>query len=462
MKFGRRWFLGSAAAGAAARPGAGAPHPAASALAKSLAAELDKVRLFDVHEHLIPEKDRIGQQVDFFTLAGHYALNDAISAGLEGAALGTVRDPKAPSADRWKAFEPHWRAARHTGYGQALSLAIADIYGVAEISSDSLPAINAAIASRNKPGLYDEVLRNRARIDWCLVDAYWSPKPTPLETPYFLLSQRFDGFIAPSSAGEVRALEGISGVSIHSLQDLKRAAESTFEQGMRTGMAAVKSGLAYRRELLFHEVPEDEAAADFERLMKGGVDLPKGFHAQTLRVFRKLEDHMFHHVVRLADAHRRPFQIHTGLLAGNSCLVQNTRPTLLSNLFYLYPRVKFDIFHIGYPYQQELAVLAKLFPNVYADFCWAHVISPPGARRALDEYLETVPANKILGFGGDYRYPELTYAHARMARANVAQVLAEKVESGVFRENEALETGRMLLRDNAIRLFGVREPFEAL
>jgi predicted TIM-barrel fold metal-dependent hydrolase len=173
------------------------------------------------------------------------------------------------------------------------------------------------------------------------------------------------------------------------------------------------------------------------------------------RPFRRLEDHMFHQVVRLAEAHRLPFQIHTGLQAGNAGFIENTKPTLLTNLFQMYPKVKFDLFHIGYPYQQELAVLAKLFPNVYADFCWAHIVSPPGSRRALDEYLETVPVNKILGFGGDYRYPELTYAHAKIARSNVVQVLAAKVEAGLFNEDQAFEIGRMLLRDNAVHLFGV-------
>ena len=52
----------------------------------------------------------------------------------------------------------------------------------------------------------------------------------------------------------------------------------------------------------------------------------------------------------------------------------------------------FDIFHIGYPYQQTLSALAKNFANVYIDMCWAHIISPdsqhqrPGGvagRRAL-------------------------------------------------------------------------------
>ena len=163
---------------------------------------------------------------------------------------------------------------------------------------------------------------------------------------------------------------------------------------------------------------------------------------------------MFHHVAALAEAHRIPFQIHTGLPAGNAGHVENTNPALLTNLFSRYPRAKFDLLHIGYPYQQEMGVLAKLFPNVYADFTWAHIISPVGSRRTLDEYLESVPVNKILGFGGDYRYPELTYAHAKIARRIVAQVLAGKVEAGLFSEEQALETGRMLLRQNAVDLFG--------
>jgi hypothetical protein len=64
--------------------------------------------------------------------------------------------------------------------------------------------------------------------------------------------------------------------------------------------------------------------------------------------------------------------------------------------------------------------------------------------------------NKILAFGGDYRFPELTYAHAMMARRHVAQVLAAKVQSGLFNEDAALEIGRLLLRDNGLRLFTVK------
>ena len=104
------------------------------------------------------------------------------------------------------------------------------------------------------------------------------------------------------------------------------------------------------------------------------------------------------------------------------------------------------------PYQGELAVLAKTFPNVYADFCWAYPISGPVARRALHEMMETAPINKILGFGGDYFCAEMSYAHSRMARQSIAQVLSEKAESGFCTEDDALEIARMLLPRQARKL----------
>jgi predicted TIM-barrel fold metal-dependent hydrolase len=118
-----------------------------------------------------------------------------------------------------------------------------------------------------------------------------------------------------------------------------------------------------------------------------------------------------------------------------------------------YGEARFDLFHAGYPYQGEVAALGKNFPNVYIDLCWVYVISPWVARQTLHEWIETVPANKILAFGGDYIFVEGAYAHARLARQNVATVLAEKVKASYLTEDEARSLAYKLLRENAIRFF---------
>ncbi len=55
----------------------------------------------------------------------------------------------------------------------------------------------------------------------------------------------------------------------------------------------------------------------------------------------------------------------------------------------------------------------------------------------LHEAIETVPANKIFAFGGDYIVPEGSYGHSVMARRVVSRVLTEKVEDGYLTEEEA-------------------------
>ena len=422
-------------------------------LESRLATAINQLELVDTHEHIQPEAQRLATPCDFFSLATHYTMNDVISAGLPATSLATINNRKATLTDRWNAFEPYWKFARYTGYSQSLRITIRDLFGVENISLATLPKINEGIAALMKPGYYDYVLRQRAHIRFCVVDDNWNAAPVRLEPAYFYPAHKFDRFITPNSRDAVRSLEAITGVSIASLADLKRAALKSFEQAIAVGMVAVKSTLAYNRQLEYLETPEGDAARDFDLILRGVEPPLTGWRAAYHRQYRRLEDHMFHYILQLAREHHFPVQLHTGILAGNGGRITNTNPTPLTNLFFLYPSVPFDLFHIAYPYQGELAAMAKIFPNVHANFCWAHIISPEVARRTLHEFLDTIPVNKIFGFGGDYNFAELTYGHATIARRNITRVLSEKVQAGDLTEEEALEIATLLLRDNGARLY---------
>ena len=456
MPYDRRSFLGSLSGLAAVSALAASPAPQRGSFESDMVAAVDAIPLVNTHEHIIPEQERVALDVDFFTLAGHYAINDLISAGLSGDDLRLVRDESAPVERRWQAFEPFWNSARFTGYGQALRIAIRDIYGVENISGDTLATINERIRAKNQPGLYEDILIRRSNIDYSVLDDYWNAAPVAPNPKFFVYARKFDRFVSPQSAKDIRALEELTDVSVTNLGGLKRAMERSFEQSLEAGMVNVKSTLAYNREIHYAEVSEFEAEQDVQQLLNNRRSIPSGFRNRLERPYRRLEDHLFHHLMQLAQEHKIPVQIHTGLHAGNGDFIENSKPTHLTNLFFIYPTVKFDLFHLSYPYQGELSVLAKIFPNVHIDFCWAHIISGHLSRRALHEMLETVPANKLFGYGGDYRYPELSYAHAKMARRNISQVLTEKVEEGFCSETEALQLARMLLHDNPDHMFGWR------
>jgi len=77
------------------------------------------------------------------------------------------------------------------------------------------------------------------------------------------------------------------------------------------------------------------------------------------------------------------------------------------------------------------------------------------AGRTLSEWLEFLPYTKICGFGGDYAFIDGVYAHQFMARNIIAEVLSEKVTSGLFGVEKACEIGKALLYDNPVRIFGL-------
>ena len=88
--------------------------------------------------------------------------------------------------------------------------------------------------------------------------------------------------------------------------------------------------------------------------------------------------------------------------------------------------------------------------------CWTHSISPRTARSALSEWLEYVPHNRIIGFGGDSAYwLEHTVGDLINTRTNLAMVLAERVEAGETTESQAVDLARKLVFDNAAELYGL-------
>jgi hypothetical protein len=76
------------------------------------------------------------------------------------------------------------------------------------------------------------------------------------------------------------------------------------------------------------------------------------------------------------------------------------------------------------------------------------------ATEALDEALDLLPTNKILGFGADYWRPvEKVYGHLVMAREDIARALAPRVVAGRMTEAQALAIAHQWLWDNPKELY---------
>lgn len=422
---------------------------------------ISSIRLIDTHEHLPPESERVNKVVDVLSqFYLHYASSDLISAGMSPEDLIYIKDTKIPLDYRWAIFESWWEKIRNTGYSRCMEIAARELYGVDGINSETYKPLSRKMMERNKEGLYKWVLHEKAGIDVCVLDTLRDAYD--VDSELFVPVLRVSEYASPRIKKDLEVLGKQFDNPIHNLGDYVNLVKGRFD-ALEGRVAAVKIALAYDRSLFFEKRTFSEAEESLNKIFK-----TKGFSWSPIEgteymelaqdgpgreELLPLQDYLVHLSIQEASKRGIPIQIHTGLHEGNKNIISNSNPELLVNLFLEYGEAKFDIFHGSWPYSSQLSALAKNFQNVYIDMCWMHIISPSRAMSALDEWLDEVPVNKIMGFGGDFLCVEGSYGHSVMARDNIAQVLAKKVDDGIYVMDEAKKYAIWILRDNPKRLF---------
>lgn len=403
--------------------------------------EIQSFDVIDSHEHLpeeetLPDPDFIGSSIAYF-------ITDLVGAGMSWDRYSYLIDPTIDICDRWNFVAPFWEKARYTGYGQCVERSMAELYGVDRIDESTVVELNRRFRAAHKNGHYREVLKDKCRIKISVNDLINDMKFT--YNPLFAFVERVDRMVEPSCRQDILCLAKENGKTIQNFQDYEALCVTHLDRILTKGYLGLKCGAAYRRSLLFRETPREEAEKIFVQLMES-ENTEKKFDCTSF------QDYMMHFVLRAADERHMLLQIHTGLLAGQGIL-SNTNPMLLNQLFEKYPHIRFDIFHTGYPFIQEVGTLAKMYPNVHVNMCWSHIISPVASVRALEEWFAFLPTNKIIGFGGDSCAIDNVLGHLRMAQENIARALAFHVEDGLFSLSQAKQIAKRLLYDNPASLY---------
>lgn len=141
------------------------------------------------------------------------------------------------------------------------------------------------------------------------------------------------------------------------------------------------------------------------------------------------------------------YQGHDLLEAGDT--LHNLMPLLNA-----YPGVTFCLSVLSDSQEQELSSFGWLVHNVVLSGHWWYLNLPAQIARHLAARLQAVPKTKLIGYYSDMYKLEFGLAKFNMYRRVLARVLArEFVEAGLGAETQALEIARLLLRENAIRIF---------
>lgn len=417
--------------------------------------------LIDTHEHLIEEKERlsgaIGPRVpcdDWALLCSHYLNSDLLVAGMPKADLDRFLSAKVDPKAKWQLVEPYWPAVKNTGYAQAVRIAIRDLYGVEELSGATIAAIQAGYEKTRRTGFYRRLLQDRAQIESCQVNCLTGEPFKQSDMPDLLMQDL--SIVGMFASPNIRQYAGPAGLAVNSLADWHQVINWWFDRYAKYAVA-VKSQHAYSRDIDYTRVTAEQAEPLFKKVLE-----KEPVQAEERK---RLEDHLFWYAVDQATAHSLPVKLHTGYYAGqNSMPLSRLRNNAASacELCRLSPDTQFVFMHLCYPYYEELLSVAKQWSNAHIDMCWSWIINPVAAKDYLKKHILTAPINKLLPFGGDYLPVEPVLGHAAIARRGIAQALAELVEEGWLKQNDALELVDPIMHGNARRIFQLAQKTENL
>ncbi len=230
---------------------------------------------------------------------------------------------------------------------------------------------------------------------------------------------------------------------------LDRVVRATLERHKRGGAVAEKFEMAYLRPLAIGNPTKSDA----EKVYATGAG-----------DYRALQDYIFRFIALECGRLGMAVHFHTGAGGGGYFNVGGSNPMLLEPLFNdpALRKTNFVMLHGGWPFaHEETALLTK--PNAYLDFSAQTFMNyPRDVAQNLRAWLEYVP-EKVLFATDAYAYAppdagweEVGYVANASGREALGMALTAMLRDREITRERAGELARMVLRDNARKLYGLQ------
>jgi len=230
----------------------------------------------------------------------------------------------------------------------------------------------------------------------------------------------------------------------------------TIERHKQQGAVAEKFEMAYLRTLSVGNPLQIEVDRIYNTYSKNsGVP--------TDAEYKALQDYIFRHIATECGKRSMPIHIHTGAGAGGSYDVGGANPMQLEPLLndQALRGTQFVMIHGGWPFTREVASLLGK-PNAWVDFSvLGLILYPKELAQVLRTWLEYMPDKVLFGtdagpWTADIGVEETARLCARTNREALAIALTGMVRDGEINRDKAVELARMVMRDNARKLYGMK------
>ena len=317
-----------------------------------------------------------------------------------------------------------------------LQTAIEALYGL-PVTGENLQGLDAAISAAYRDGAHHlRILEDNCRYDKVLLDNYAHTGHVDSAGAFFVPVLRCNMFVVCNCASR----------RDHNGNNPDMYIPGIYSRDFDGYLEAVKNYVLGHRILKF-AIAYDEGNR-VENFDKARAAAAYNQERPTPDAYRDFYGYMVYYICSVAAENGLVAQFHTVL--GR---LEATSAFFLRRLIEALPALKFDLFHGGYPWMDDLLALLHNFPNVYADLCWLPLISTSAAKRFLREALEVGGAHRLL-WGCDTWTSEESYGAVLAFRRVVSETLAQMHVEGYFSQEEACYIAGRIWRGNAAELYG--------
>ena len=399
-------------------------------LTQRLYAEICKIPLIDPHTHINPHQPAARSLDDI--LGYHYYTELAHSAGMDKAPLAKEVEPR----ERVRAILGHMDRFDNTAqYGWFLEIArtFLGFEGNHPTAADCDWLCDKAERVMSQPDWEERVLRQSNLEKVFLTNDFDDPLEG-FDTRRYVPCLRTDDLVFRLHEPEVHdRLARATGVEVWDEVTLRRAIRPLFEHFVRHRARACAVSLPPwyfpRPQALKGELYAFWMLAEHCREFGLPFDLMIGVNR---RVYRN------------------------GVHQGQDLFDQRTSLSQYAELFNAFPEVTFCGSVLSSGQNQELAAYSWIFPNVVTSGHWWYSNIPAYVEQDARARLQAVPKTKQIGYYSDMYKLEFALPKYNMYRRILARILADDfVRTGVYTEAQAVDTARLLLRDNVRRIFNV-------
>jgi glucuronate isomerase len=418
-------------------------------LARDLYTEICRIPLIDPHSHITPHAAASRSLDDI--LGYHYYTELAHSAGMSQDPLSEETPPR----ERVRAILEHMDRLDNTvQYGWFLEIArtFLGFKGDRITAADCDNLFNTAERVMSRPEWEGEVLR-RSNVEKVFLTNDFDDQLDGFDTTRYVPCLRTDDLVFRLDQPAVRErLARATGVEVGDVDSLRQGIRKLFEHFTAKGAKACAVSL-----------PPDFSPSAISELGLGVVmgaldsDAESDITARRAGIFWLLAEHCREFGLPfdlMIGVNRRVYE--DGVYQGQDLFDQRTSLIQYAELFNAFPEVPFCISVLTSSQNQELVSYAWIFPNVITSGHWWYSNIPAYITGDCRARLQAVPKTKQIGYYSDAYKLEFILPKYDMYRRILAGLLADDfVRPGVYSERQALDFARLLLRDNARRIFKV-------